>query len=77
MKVIGREVPMEITGLRPGEKLFEDLISPDENISPTSSNRINFVDSNVNSKITLNEVLSSIEFATAESDLDVLLERLS
>lgn len=77
MKVIGREVPIEITGLRPGEKLFEDLISPDENISPTSSNRINFVDSNVNSKITLNEVLSSIEFATAESDLDVLLERLS
>jgi FlaA1/EpsC-like NDP-sugar epimerase len=77
MKVIGREVPIEITGLRPGEKLFEDLISPDENISSTSSNRINFVDLNVNSKITLNEVLSSIEFATAESDLDVLLERLS
>lgn len=77
MKVIGREVPIEITGLRPGEKLFEDLISPDENISSTSSSRINFVDLNVNSKITLNEVLSSIEFATAESDLDVLLERLS
>ena len=33
--VPGRDVPMEIVGTRPGEKLVEDLVDPDEEPGPS------------------------------------------
>jgi FlaA1/EpsC-like NDP-sugar epimerase len=32
----GTDIPMVITGLRPGERLTEDLLAPDEGWRPTS-----------------------------------------
>lgn len=77
MKSIGREVPIEITGLRPGEKLFEDLMSPDEEISPTKSDRINFVQSRTSKSVDLFEIQKIIEQATSDSDFDLVLSNLS
>ena len=36
----GRDIPIVFTGLRPGEKLFEELLLDDEGISKTSHNKI-------------------------------------
>jgi FlaA1/EpsC-like NDP-sugar epimerase len=33
--VPGRDIQIEYTGLRPGEKLFEELITEGENVQPT------------------------------------------
>jgi hypothetical protein len=37
----GRDVAIEFTGLRPGEKLFEELFHADERIEPTAVPRVN------------------------------------
>ncbi len=36
----GRDIAVEVTGIRPGEKLHEEFINPDESAEPTSAARI-------------------------------------
>jgi len=36
----GREIPIVYTGLRPGEKLYEELLRTDENSTATSKEKI-------------------------------------
>ena len=77
MKVIGKEVPIEITGLRPGEKLFEDLIFPDEKVSPTKSSRISFVASEISKQLDSHKIDSLIKMFETNSNFDALLDALS
>ena len=37
---VGEDIQIEYTGLRPGEKLYEDVLANDENTQPTSHDRI-------------------------------------
>jgi FlaA1/EpsC-like NDP-sugar epimerase len=77
MKVIGREVPIEITGLRPGEKLFEDLVSPFENVTKTEVSQINFVPPAPSSRISIQEIQSLVRKAESKSDFDLILQSLN
>jgi FlaA1/EpsC-like NDP-sugar epimerase len=43
-RAVGTEVPIEFTGLRPGEKLAEELHGPDERTRPTSHSAITAVE---------------------------------
>lgn len=36
----GRDIPIEVTGIRPGEKLFEELFNVDEEVKPTRYGKI-------------------------------------
>lgn len=36
----GEDIKIEFTGLRPGEKLYEELLSTEENTLPTSNRKI-------------------------------------
>jgi FlaA1/EpsC-like NDP-sugar epimerase len=37
---LGKDIKIEYTGIRPGEKLYEELLTDDENIQKTSNNKI-------------------------------------
>lgn len=37
---VGKDIQLEFTGLRPGEKLYEELLSSEENTAPTHHKRI-------------------------------------
>ena len=38
--IVGKDIQLEFTGLRPGEKLYEELLSAEENTIPTHHSRI-------------------------------------
>jgi len=38
--VVGRDIQIEVTGLRPGEKLYEELLASEENTLPTHHQKI-------------------------------------
>ena len=55
----GRDIKIEITGLRPGEKCFEELVQADESIDTTSHEKIFVMKSEpVNSSLALDSVYS-------------------
>ena len=55
----GRDIKIEITGLRPGEKCFEELVQADEAIDTTSHEKIFVMKSEpVNSSLVLDSVYS-------------------
>ena len=39
-----KDIKIEFTGLRPGEKLYEEVLANDENTQPTSHDRIRIAD---------------------------------
>jgi len=41
---LGKDITIEFTGLRPGEKLYEELLSASENTKPTPHNKIMIAD---------------------------------
>ena len=58
----GTEIDISIVGLRPGEKLHEELFNGDEVIEPTIHSKINKAISNKNGHQELLTLLSSMDF---------------
>jgi FlaA1/EpsC-like NDP-sugar epimerase len=56
------DVDIEITGLRPGEKLFEELLSTKENTIPTYNKKILIAKVNVPDPIELKMLLKELDF---------------
>ncbi len=61
-----------ISGLRPGEKLHEELAAPDEEVSPTDISRVFVIGASVDHKWGLGDVWEAIE----EGDLERLVSWL-
>jgi FlaA1/EpsC-like NDP-sugar epimerase len=56
----GRDIPIEITGLRPGEKLHEKLIADGEAAAPSTHPKILELNRNGASVVDLDEVIESL-----------------
>jgi len=75
-RVPGRDVGIEIVGTRPGEKLVEDLVSPDEHPLPSSHPSIVVSHPPVPEQLTLRRSLRDLEALAKEGRSDELAARM-
>ncbi|MFP4040983.1 MAG: polysaccharide biosynthesis protein [Desulfosudaceae bacterium] len=66
------DISIEITGLRPGEKLYEELISEGENVTPTTHQKIMVLNGNESHLVTLNGKIDRLmKFADQQDDKNI------
>lgn len=75
-KVPYDEVGIEFTGLRPGEKLYEELLLDGEGVQPTSHSKICVAASVVEDEVVLQEHLTLLFDAARKMDLNRVLDLL-
>ena len=71
-KVPGEDIKIEFTGLRPGEKLHEELFHTDENLADTSHEKVMLAMSRKTDWQTLVESMDKFRQAVDEFDIDGL-----
>jgi FlaA1/EpsC-like NDP-sugar epimerase len=69
-KIPGEDIKIEFTGLRPGEKLHEELFHTDENLTDTSHEKIMLAMSRKTDWQTLAESMDKFRQAVDEFDID-------
>ena len=77
-KELGRDIEIIYTGLRPGEKLFEELFYAHEPLASTSHNKVMKANANheaLNYKIKVNEIYKNFQSLSRE-DLFMLLKKI-
>ncbi|MFH1678711.1 MAG: polysaccharide biosynthesis protein [Candidatus Omnitrophota bacterium] len=71
-----KEVKIEFTGLRPGEKMFEALIEDNEEINNTGNEKIMVLQSNGKNKRNISEGINSLSEIIKRRDLRMLINKL-
>ncbi|MCP3676486.1 MAG: polysaccharide biosynthesis protein [Deltaproteobacteria bacterium] len=74
---VGKDIDIKITGLRPGEKLFEELFNEDEVIEKTAHPKISMAVANVRINHHIGEFLSEPYAVRGGDDVKEMLERLA
>jgi FlaA1/EpsC-like NDP-sugar epimerase len=72
-----RDVQITFTGLRPGEKINEELHAPDETVSPTSIEKVRVVEANGETGTTLARQLRYLVSVTARGDDQAVFRALA
>ncbi len=75
----GKDIEIEVTGLRPGEKLYEELLMDEEGIEKTENKKIHIGKANNIYMRDLNENLSTLREAAENEnpdDVDIMLKKL-
>ncbi len=72
----GKDIEIKFTGLRPGEKLFEELIVNGETLLPTYHNKIKVIKPNGNNFEAMNGKIEELYRAALETKTDELLDKL-
>jgi FlaA1/EpsC-like NDP-sugar epimerase len=70
------EIPITFVGLRPGEKLFEELVGRDEDVGPSAVEKIRRVTSRTQPPDDFAPALARIESAAADGSRDAVLSAL-
>jgi FlaA1/EpsC-like NDP-sugar epimerase len=70
------EIPIVFTGLRPGEKLFEELTGSDERMEPGAVDKILRIVSSPPAGLAIAHHLSELETRAAAGDADAVLDLL-
>jgi len=67
-----QEIPVSFTGLRPGEKLFEELLADDETTEPTQHPKLRVAKTSGQQAVNISDVIQWIDAAgPAPSSRDV------
>jgi FlaA1/EpsC-like NDP-sugar epimerase len=70
------QMPIIFTGVRPGEKLQEDLMSEVEQAVPTTIEKVRIVQTDETEEIAIRDGLAALDTALEASDTDQLLDAL-
>jgi len=70
------EIPLEFVGLRPGEKLFEELVGQGEEVGPSAVEKILRVTSRVAPRDDLNQAIAQLEYEAALGRQDAVFMML-
>jgi FlaA1/EpsC-like NDP-sugar epimerase len=73
----GEDIEISFIGLRPGEKLFEELFHPDEALSQTTHDKIMLARSREMNAPAFNAEISRLQRAAEENDVDTLKSALA
>lgn len=73
LDLVGIDVGINVVGLRPAEKLYEELIYDEHNVEKTSNNKIFISKGEVNYKIDVGELISNYKkIVTSNSNVDCI-----
>jgi FlaA1/EpsC-like NDP-sugar epimerase len=75
-RIPGRDVPIVITGLRPGEKMAEDIVAPDEEQLPSGHPAIVVSRPPVPDRALVHRALAELEYLSFEGTPDELASRM-
>jgi FlaA1/EpsC-like NDP-sugar epimerase len=70
------QMPIIFTGVRPGEKLQEDLMSEVERAVPTTAEKVRVVQTDETDEVAIRDGLAALDVALEASDTDQLLDAL-
>lgn len=68
---VGKDIEIKLTGLRPGEKLYEELLSKEENTLPTHHPKILKAKERI-SETTLEEIESLINLLESQDNIEIV-----
>ena len=64
-----KDIDIKITGLRPGEKLYEELLSDKENTLPTHHKKINIAKINIEDSKDASDLINNLLYTIEENDI--------
>lgn len=71
---LGRDIQIEYTGLRPGEKLYEEVLSNAENTDPTSHDRIRVAHVREYDHSDASELVDKLESLSRAVEIDTMVQ---
>ena len=73
---IGKDIQIKYTGLRPGEKLYEELLDDTENTLPTYHSKIMIAKVRQNNYESLNQAIENIQLLRKENNNNEIVKRM-
>ena len=70
------EIPIEFIGLRPGEKLYEELVGSDEDVGPSAVEKVLQVTSRTQPRVDLAEVIAHLEYDAKDGRREAVVTAL-
>ena len=71
------DIKIEVTGLRPGEKLYEELLMSEEGLKNTSHNKIYIGKPTFESMDVLQKKLDELRALLSEDDINIIKEKMT
>ena len=69
---LGKDIIIKVTGLRPGEKLYEEVLAKEENTIKTHHPQILIANTRKNSEKVFDLILELIELFTKQDNLEIV-----
>jgi FlaA1/EpsC-like NDP-sugar epimerase len=71
---IGKDIELEFTGLRPGEKLFEELLANEENTIPTHHQKILIANTRVETAEQMQRIQTLVELCVQQDNTAIVTQ---
>ncbi|MDD5230313.1 MAG: nucleoside-diphosphate sugar epimerase/dehydratase, partial [Candidatus Marinimicrobia bacterium] len=73
---LGTDIEIIYTGLRPGEKMYEELVADFEEVKPTSRKKIMVLSNNHNSQLNIEDAIEKLKSVCSTYDVQAIKNKL-